>query len=280
MNDYSFQFNTEFFSSLISGINNQIASLSEVQQQSALTDILCCIDNTSLGNTDTEESIANFCENTLFMTHRDSHVASVCVYPGFVSVAKERLSPSGIRVASVAGAFPSGQLPIELKLREIEYAISHGADEIDYVVNRGNIVSGKYDLLYNEIARAKAVCGQQVLLKVILETGELPTPETVYVSSRIVLDAGADFIKTSTGKISVGATPESVYTMLSALKDFMSKSQRTVGFKAAGGISSISDAMLYYFMTKKIMEKENLNYQIFRIGTSRLTVQVHKLLTK
>lgn len=279
MYDYSFHFNNEIFSSLVNDINIHIASLSEAQKSSALNDIFCCIDNTSLGNSDTEESIANFCDSTLLTSHNNNHVASVCVYPAFVATAKSKLASSNIKVASVAGAFPSGQLPLELKLREVEYALSHGADEIDFVVNRGNIISGKYDLLYKEIANAKEVCGQHVLLKVILETGELPSPQAIYAASRVALDAGADFIKTSTGKISVGATPESVYIMLVALSDFAPKTQRNVGFKAAGGISTISDAMLYYFMTKKILKKEIINCQNFRLGTSRLTAQVHKLLT-
>ncbi|MBQ3949814.1 MAG: deoxyribose-phosphate aldolase, partial [Bacteroidales bacterium] len=214
-----------------------------------LSEVFTCIDNTTLNGSDSQLSVETFCRATreMYLTDgKQSHVASVCVYPRFVGVAKKELENSGINVASVAGGFPAGQTPQHIKTEEVKYVVEEGADEVDFVINRGDFLTGNTKAVFDEVAAAKEVCGNSALLKVIIETGELQTPENVYNASRLVLDAGADFVKTSTGKIPVGATPEAAYVMLLAMRDYIKISKKTVGFKAAGGISNPSDALIYY----------------------------------
>ena len=261
-----------------------VKSLSPVDRKRLLSVVFSCIDNTTLNGTDSLRSVGGFCQSTRSMTPvvdgYSLHVASVCVYPLFVSVAKRELSDSHIRVASVAGGFPAGQLPLSLKVDQVSYVVSEGADEVDFVINRGCFLDGNTHALFSEVNEARKACGDNVNLKVILETGELPSPADIYRASMTVLEAGADFIKTSTGKISVGATPEATVAMLTALRDYNSISKKSCGFKVSGGVSSPDDALLYLLMTQKIMGTENISNHIFRIGTSRLTSQLAKLLTE
>lgn len=205
-------------------------------------------------------------------------VAAVCVYPRFVSVAKRVLDNSGIMVASVAGAFPHGQLPINLKVEEVKYAIGEGADEIDMVLSRGALLAGEDNVVRDEVAMMKEAC-QGKTLKVILETGELPSPTLIRKASTLAIEGGADFIKTSTGKIGVGATLEAAEVMLKCIADSVKINKKRVGFKAAGGISTPEEALAYAEMAKKILGEEYINNQSFRIGASRLTDRLYSILT-
>ncbi len=243
--------------------------------------LFSCIDNTSLGGDDTKERIETLCHSSVSMqdTLKEiTHVAAVCVYPIFVRQAVQLLSGSGIHVASVAGAFPSGQSPMKVKLSEIQYALDEGADEIDMVLSRGVFLEGDYDKVRNEVASVKQLCKEKTL-KVILETGELKTPENIYKASMLAMEGGADFIKTSTGKISVGATPEAAKTMLHAIADFSKNTGKKVGFKASGGISEPEEALGYMKMAEEILGEEYTTNQKFRIGASRLTNKVFQILT-
>ena len=236
--------------------------------------VFSCIDNTTLNGTDNEAHVATFCKHTMEM----GHVAAVCVYPRFVSVARKTLAGSEIKVASVAGAFPHGQLPIALKIEEVKYAIGEGADEIDMVLSRGALLAGEDTLVRDEVALMKEAC-QGRTLKVILETGELPSPTLIAKASQLAIDSGADFIKTSTGKIGVGATPEAAEIMLTVINENVKKGKKRVGFKAAGGISTPEEALAYAEMAKKIMGEDYVKNQTFRIGASRLTDRMHAILT-
>ncbi|MCR4829192.1 MAG: deoxyribose-phosphate aldolase [Bacteroidales bacterium] len=240
-----------------------------------------CIDNTSLGTTDTPQTIAALCDASVAMqggAQGIPHVASVCVYPPFVEQAKQRLSGTGIRVASVAGAFPSGKLPLELKYHEIRYVVEHGADEVDMVIDRGRFLAEGPDAVYDEVVHCRHACGAATL-KVILETCDLPSSDAIYQASMAALEASADFIKTSTGKGLQGATPEAAEAMLRALSDFHKKSVKKVGFKAAGGISTAHDALFYYNLFEKYLPGEHISNEVFRIGASRLTKRIFELLT-
>ena len=243
--------------------------------------LFSCIDNTSLGGDDTKERIAQLCHSSLQMQDAErgiDHVAAVCVYPVFVAQAKQLLAQSDIQVASVAGAFPAGQSPIEIKLQEVRYALDQGADEIDMVLSRGSFLEGERQKVFDEVAAIKECCGNHHL-KVILETGELKTPDNIYDAGMLAMEAGADFIKTSTGKIAVGATLEASQSMLQAIADFYKKTKKWVGFKAAGGISTPEVALEYYHLAEKVYGAKNITKQIFRIGASRLTNSLYALLT-
>lgn len=241
--------------------------------------VFSCIDNTTLNATDNEQSVADFCRRTLAMRLADgTTVAAVCVYPRFVSVARQVLAGSGISVASVAGAFPHGQLPIELKVEEVRRAVGDGADEVDIVINRGLLLAGQDNAVRDEVAAMKEACGGSTL-KVILETGELPSPTLIDKAARLAIGGGADFIKTSTGKIATGATPEAAGVMLNVVKENVNFNKKPIGFKAAGGIREPLEALAYAEMAKKIMGDNYINNQTFRIGASRLTERLYSLLT-
>ena len=269
--------------SFIEGIKNEIQSLDEAKKNDLLGRLFTCIDNTTLNGSDTPASVAAFCRSTVNMSipfaDGFQRVASVCVYPVFVALAKKELQGSGIKVASVAGGFPAGQTPLKIKNEEVRYVVEEGADEVDIVINRGRFLSGDDDYVSDEVASAKSICGERVKLKVIIECGELQSMENIYRASLLALNAGADFIKTSTGKIAVGATPEAAFAMLMALREYVKISKKTVGFKAAGGVSTPADAMIYGMMYEKILCGKSVNNQNFRIGTSRLTAQLAKILT-
>ena len=244
-----------------------------------LSKVFSCIDNTTLNATDNAQSVEAFCRRTLEMKLADgSTVAAVCVYPRFVQVAKKVLAGSDIKVASVAGAFPHGQLPLELKMAEVKYALKQGADEIDMVISRGALLAGDEATVRDEVAAIKSICGTH-FLKVILETGELPSPTLVERAAQLAIDGGANFIKTSTGKIAVGATPEAAEVMLNVVNRNVNFNKKKVGFKAAGGISTPEEALQYAEMAEKILGSDYINSQTFRIGASRLTERLHAFLT-
>ena len=241
--------------------------------------LFACIDNTTLNATDNDASVEAFCRRTRELTLSDgTTVAAVCVYPRFVGVARRALEGSGIRVASVAGAFPHGQRPTGLKVAEVRHVVEQGADEVDVVLSRGLLLAGEDNAVRDEVAAMKEACGLRHL-KVILETGELPSSALVARAAQLAIDGGADFIKTSTGKISTGATPEAAESMLNVVKNNVKNYKKTIGFKAAGGISTPEEAVRYAEMAKKIVSDEYVNNQTFRIGASRLTERLHAFLT-
>ncbi|MFI6760242.1 deoxyribose-phosphate aldolase [Micromonospora sp. NPDC050417] len=196
-------------------------------------------------------------------------VAAVCVYPAMVPVAAEALAGSGVHLASVATAFPSGQAPLSVKLADTEAAVAAGADEIDMVINRGAFLSGRYREVYDEIVAVKAACGD-AHLKVILETGELATYDNVRRASWLAMLAGGDFIKTSTGKVPVAATLPVTLVMLEAVRDFRDATGRQVGVKPAGGIRTTKDAIKYLVMVNETAGEDWLDPDWFRFGASTL----------
>jgi deoxyribose-phosphate aldolase len=196
-------------------------------------------------------------------------VAAVCVYPAMVAVAAEVLAGSGVHLASVATAFPAGQAPLEVKLADTRAAVAAGADEIDMVISRGEFLSGRYDAVFDEIVAVKEAAGA-AHLKVILETGELGTYDNVRRASWLAMHAGADFIKTSTGKVPVAATPPVTLVMLEAVRDFRARTGRQVGVKAAGGIRTTKDAIKYLVMINETVGDDWLDPAWFRFGASSL----------
>lgn len=250
-----------------------------MSDRSLLQQVFSCIDNTTLTATDTDASVEAFCRHTLALRGEAyGPVAAVCVYPRFVAAAKRVLEGSGIRVASVAGAFPHGQLPLELKVDEVRYAVGQGADEVDMVLSRGLVLEGDADGVVREVQAMKEAC-QGRTLKVILETCELPSPTLVARASQLAIDGGADFIKTSTGKGASGATLEAAETMLDVIMQNVKKTSKKVGFKAAGGISTPEEALQYASLAKKIVGDDYIKNQTFRIGASRLTDRLAAFLT-
>jgi len=238
--------------------------------------ILGCIDLTTLEGSDTEEKVRKLCDTAISFRDEEKQIpatASVCVYPPFVAVAKEQLKGTGIHVASVAGAFPSGQLPIQLKIAEVEYAVAQGADEIDMVISRGAFLSGRYQQVYDEIRAIRKACPQQKL-KVILETGELETPQNIYRASQLAIYAGADYLKTSTGKIAVNATPEAFWVMMLAIQQHYQNTGEKVGIKVAGGVSTPEQAYAYLHIWRQNMGKDWVTPDLFRVGTSRLATKI------
>lgn len=239
------------------------------------------LDLTTLEGSDNDTVIENLCRKAVsFSDSGLPNVAAVCVYPVFVNRAKTLLAGTNIHVASVAGAFPSGQSPIEIKTSEVAYAVNEGADEIDMVISRGKFLEGNNIEVFDEIRAIKEAC-KEAHLKVILETGELKDPDLIYNASMLSLKAGADFIKTSTGKIPVAATPEAAYVMLFAIKDYYEKTGLRAGFKPAGGISTPEQALVYIRLVEEILGEEWLTNKLFRIGASRLASNLaNKLLQK
>jgi deoxyribose-phosphate aldolase len=233
---------------------------------------LGCIDLTSLEGSDNIKKIEQLCENAIrFQT------AAVCVYPVFISHAKQLIKNNPIKVASVAGAFPHGQSPIEIKIAEVEYAVAQGADEIDMVISRGLFLEGKYDIVFNEISAIKKAC-QDAHLKVILETGELLDPDLIYKASILAMYAGADFIKTSTGKISINATPSAFLVMLDAIYLYYTETKKQIGVKPAGGILDVDTTLLYVKILEKTLNIKWLNNNYYRIGASKLASQLYYFL--
>ena len=235
-------------------------------------DILGLIDLTTLEGTDTKKRVEDLCSQAAsFSTLPDGlpNVAAVCVYPPFVAQARKLLKDTDIRVAAVAGAFPSGQSPLFVKMAEVRYAVDEGAEEIDMVISRGKFLEGEYNEVFDEIAAIREAC-KNAHLKVILETGELKTATNIRRASEIALEAGCHFLKTSTGKVKPAATPEAMLVMLEAIRDYHKKTGLMTGIKPAGGISRPDTALTYYRLTREVLGSKRLNKKWFRIGASRL----------
>jgi len=247
-----------------------------LNKEDACRFILNCIDLTTLEGSDNKEKIDQLCNKAISFIDADKKIkgtAAVCIYPVFVSLAKKKLSETPIKVACVAGAFPSGQSPLSIKLEEIKYAIEEGADEIDMVISRGKFLEGDYTEVFDEIAAIKEICGD-VTLKVILETGELISPENIYKASLLAMEAGGDFIKTSTGKMAVNATPESFLIMLDAIRFYFEKTGKMVSVKPAGGIADVPTALLFLQILGNVLGEKWFHNTLFRIGASRLADKI------
>jgi deoxyribose-phosphate aldolase len=255
----------------------QLLNLNYFDYPSAYRFILNVIDLTTLSGSDNTATIAKLCEKALSYQSEAKNIpttAAVCVYPPFVAQAKSLLKGTGVQVASVAGAFPAGQSPIEIKIAEVAYTVAQGADEIDMVISRGKFLEGDYQTVYNEIAAIKAACGQ-AHLKVILETGELQTADNIYKASQIAIAAGADFIKTSTGKIDENATPKSFLVMLDAIKAHYEATGVMIGMKPAGGIADAETAIYFLKILENVLGEKWLTNRYFRIGASRLADKIY-----
>ncbi len=247
----------------------------------ALKMVLSMIDLTTLEGKDTEGKVKQLCYKATHL-HESldvPNVAAICVYPNMVATAKKALGNSGVKVASVATAFPSGMSSLEVKLTDTKLAVEAGADEIDMVISRGKFFEGNYNYVFDEIAAVKAACGK-ARLKVILETGELGSPDQVRRASDIAIHAGADFIKTSTGKISPAATMPVTLLMLEAIKDHYLKTGKMVGMKPAGGISDAKTALHYLVMLNETLGQAWLTNEWFRFGASSLVNDVLMQLMK
>jgi len=251
---------------------------SKYDRLATLKTILGIIDLTTLSGDDTDQKVRELCKTGIEFRNDEMgipQVAAICIYPVFVPLVKKELEGSGIRTASVAGAFPSGQSPLEIRVAEVDWAVEHGADDIDMVISRGKLLEGEYDDIFDEVQEIKGSC-QGAHLKVILETGELKTTENIRKACELALMGGADFLKTSTGKIEPAATPEAFLIMLDTIKEFYEKTKGTkIGIKPAGGISTPDDAIAYYLLVKNILGEEWLNKDLFRIGASRLAGKVY-----
>ncbi len=269
------------------GVNERVArfqtrSIKSASKIEALKLILSMIDLTTLEGQDTPGKVRQLCQKAIHL--HDSmpglpHVAAVCVYPTMVGIAREALQGRDINIASVATAFPSGQAPLSVKLEETRLAVESGANEIDMVISRGAFLAGNYQLVFDEIMAIKEACGD-AHLKVILETGELGTLDRVRRASVLAMHAGADFIKTSTGKIQPAATMQVTLVMLQAIRDYFYETGRMVGMKPAGGISQSKLAVHYLVMLRETLGNAWMTPEWFRFGASSLANDVLMQLQK
>jgi deoxyribose-phosphate aldolase len=246
--------------------------LAENMTQEVKKFLFNCIDLTTLKCTDSDESVMKFTKkvNEFEDKYPDlKNVAAICVYPNFAEVVNDTLEADHVSIACVSAGFPSSQTFMEVKVAETAMALHTGADEIDIVIPVGKFLAGDYEGMCDEIEELKATCGEHHL-KVILETGALETANNIKKASILSMYSGADFIKTSTGKEKVSATPEAAYVMCNAIKEYYQVSGRKVGFKPAGGINTVKDALVYYTIVKEVLGEEWLTNELFRLGTSRL----------
>ena len=269
------------------GVNERISrftkrSIKKSSKVEGLKLALSMIDLTTLEGKDTQGKVQQLCYKAMHphdTLQNIPTVAAICVYPSYVSTAKKALQGSDIQVASVATAFPSGQSNLDVKIDDTKFAVDQGADEIDMVISRGQFLAGNYTYVFDEIAAIKEACGK-AHLKVILETGELDTLDNVRKASEIAMYAGADFIKTSTGKIQPAATMQVTYVMLDAIKDFYLKNGKMIGMKPAGGISNSKLALHYLVMLNEVLGEKWMNKEYFRFGASSLANDVLMQLVK
>ena len=260
----------------------QTRSIKTSSKNEALKMVLSMIDLTTLEGQDTKGKVRQLCQKAIHLHDKLPglpHVAAVCVYPTMVGVAKQALGDHKINVAAVATAFPSGMAPRKIKIEETKIAVAEGADEIDMVISRGAFLQGEYRFVFDEIAAVKQACGN-AHLKVILETGELSTLDHVRRASVLAMHAGADFIKTSTGKIQPAATLPVTFTMLQAIRDYYRETGRMVGMKPAGGISTSKLAIHYLVMLRETLGNAWMTPEWFRFGASSLANDVLMQLQK
>ena len=257
-------------------------SIKKASKVQALKLAISMIDLTTLEGADSPGKVRQMCYKAAHL--HDAlpgvpHVAAVCVYPTMVKLARQSVAGTGIKVAAVATGFPSGQYPLPVKLEDTRFAVGEGADEIDMVISRGHFLSGDYSYVYDEVAQVKEACGA-AHLKVILETGELGSFDQVRRASDLAMHAGADFIKTSTGKVQPAATLPVTLVMLEAIRDFYYTTGRKIGMKPAGGISTAKVALQYLVTLRETLGQDWLTPDLFRIGASRLANDILMQLAK
>jgi deoxyribose-phosphate aldolase len=258
------------------GLKAVLSESKTISDKQLLMKILSVIDLTSLNTTDNKSDIIHFTGKVNSFAgrfHNIPNVAAICVFPNFVNVVKEKLTAKNVRIASVAGGFPTSQTFRSIKVTESKMAVDAGADEIDIVIPVGSFLGNDFAAVADEIREIKGTIGEKPL-KVIVESGLLHDSEQIFKASMIAMDAGADFIKTSTGKVNISATPEAAFVMCRAISDFYSETGIKVGFKAAGGIVTPNDAVVYYNIVRDCLGEEWLNSKLFRIGASRLANNV------
>lgn len=246
--------------------------LPELRKPEVYTKIFNCIDLTTLNTTDSQNSVTAFIKRVNDFDNeypQFPNVAAVCVFSNFAGVVRSTLEVTGVNIAVVAGGFPSGQTFTEVKVADVALAVSEGADEVDVVLNLGMLLDGTYEELCDELIEVKHAA-KEAHMKVIIESGALKTPELIRNASILALYSDADFIKTSTGKVYEGASPEAAYVMCRCIKEYYEKTGRKVGFKAAGGVRSADDALIYYAIVKEVLGEEWIDKSLFRIGASSL----------
>lgn len=248
------------------------AGISQIKTRETLLKCFSLMDLTTLYSNDTIQSVQKFVDKVNDLPKSYPYYpspASICVFPNFAGVVAERRTNPDVHVTTVSGCFPTSQSFLEVKVKECEMAVSAGAEEVDIVLALNSFLDEDFERAKKEITAMRQVC-KNVILKVILETGLLVSPENIAEASFLAMESGADFIKTSTGKVEVNATPMSAYVMCEAIRKYYEKTGRKVGFKAAGGISSAEDAMVYYAIVSSVLGPEWLNKDLFRLGVSRL----------
>ena len=251
--------------------------LNTVDRLAAMKNILGLIDLTTLSGDDNNKKVTDLCLKALSFKNVEKgipNVAAICVYPVFSTLVSEMLFDTGLKTACVAGAFPSGLSPLNIREQEVSYAVDNGADEIDMVISRGRLIEGDENFIAEEVKRLKLMCGE-AHLKVILETGELKSVSLIRKASEISINSGADFLKTSTGKMNPAATHDAFLIMLDTIKEYYEKTGRKIGIKAAGGISTADESIGYYLLVKSVLGNEWLNKDYFRIGASRLADNIY-----
>jgi deoxyribose-phosphate aldolase len=269
------------------GVNERVdrfckRSIKKSSKVEGLKLVLSMIDLTTLEGKDTQGKVQQLCYKAMHPHDRLQNiptVAAICVYPSNVAVAKKALEGSDIQVVSVSTAFPSGQSSLQVKIDDTKFAVNQGADQIDMVISRGKFLAGDYQYVFDEIATIKEACGK-THLKVILETGELDTLDNVRKASELAMYAGADFIKTSTGKVQPAATMQVTYVMLNAIKEYYLKTGKMIGMKPAGGISTAKKSLQYLVMLNEVLGEKWMNKEYFRFGASSLANDVLMQLVK
>lgn len=251
-----------------------IAKAAENDTEEVKKFLLGSIELTSLHTTDTEEEILALVEkvNNFEKDYSDlPHVATICTYPVFTELIRNSLEVDGVKITNVCGNFPSSQSRMEVKIAETSLAIQDGAEEIDIVMPVGKFLSEDYEGVADDINELKECCGEEIPMKVILETGDLKNDSNIKKAAILAMYAGADYIKTSTGKEKISATPEAVYVMCKAIKEYHDETGIQIGLKPAGGINTVMDAVIFYTIVKEVLGEKWLTNKWFRLGTSRLT---------
>ena len=270
LNLYDYNITDEEVHNIVHRIITEKVSLNDTTEVKKF--LLGSVELTTLKTTDSEESVMAFTERVNAYDEQYPelpHVATICVYPCFAKTISETLEVDGVEIACVSGSFPSSQALIEVKIAETALAIKDGATEIDIVMPVGKFLSGDYESVADDISELKAVCGDKKM-KVILETGCLKTAQNIKKASILAMYAGADYIKTSTGKLEPAATPEAAYVMCQAIKEYYEKTGIQIGFKPAGGLNTVMDAIIMYTIVKEVLGEKWLTNVWFRMGTSRL----------
>ena len=269
ISDSNVPIDKEFIKKELEKISEKVKDL---RKKEVYTKIFNCIDLTTLNTTDSQTSVSNFVQKVNDFDNefpQFPNVAAICVFSNFAGVVRSSLEVTGVKIAVVAGGFPSGQTFTEIKVADSALSVSEGADEVDVVMNLGLLLDGSYEELCDELIEIKHSI-KDAHMKVIIESGALKEPEQIRNASILAMYSDADFIKTSTGKVYEGASPEAAYVMCRCIEEYYRNTGKKVGFKAAGGVRSAEEALLYYAIVKEVLGEEWLNNSLFRIGASSL----------